>query len=139
MFHQGVDLPHGAAYVLLPTGLTLGEAIQQVDDATSGAPAYYMINCAYLSHFAPALASGESWTERIRGLRANSSSKSHAELDASPELDEGNPAELGAHYRALLEQFPHISALGGCCGTDARHVRQIAEACVGHQRAFLAR
>jgi len=114
----------------LPTGPTLREAIEQVDDATAGAPAYYMINCAYPTHFEPALTPGESWTERIRGLRANSSSKSHAELDDSPGLDEGNPAELGAHYRALLERFPQISVLGGCCGTDVRHIRQIAEACV---------
>lgn len=117
----------------LPTGPTLREAVQQVDEATDGAPAYYMVNCAYPSHFEPALASGESWTKRIRGLRANSSPKSHAELDASPELDEGNPAELGTRYRKLLERFPHISVLGGCCGTDARHVRRIAEACVGRQ------
>lgn len=116
----------------LPTGPTLREAIEQVDDATAGAPAYYMINCAHPVHFGSALAPGESWTRRIRGLRANSSSKSHAELDDSPGLDEGNPAELGAHYRALLERFPHISVLGGCCGTDTRHIRQIAEACVRH-------
>ena len=113
----------------LPTGPTLREAIERVDEATDGAPAYYMINCAYPSHFEPALAPGEDWTERIRGLRANSSSKSHAELDDSPGLDEGNPAELGVHYRALLERFPQIRVLGGCCGTDARHIRQIAAAC----------
>jgi homocysteine S-methyltransferase len=114
----------------LPTGPALREAIEQVDDATAGAPAYYMVNCAYPSHFGPALSAGESWTERIRGLRANSSSKSHAELDDSPGLDEGDPVDLGDRYRALLERFPHINVLGGCCGTDARHVRQIAEACV---------
>ena len=91
-----------------------------------------MINCAYPTHFQPALEPGSGWTERIRGLRANSSFKSHAELDDSPGLDEGNPVELGAHYRALLERFPQISVLGGCCDTDARHIRQIAEACAVH-------
>jgi homocysteine S-methyltransferase len=115
----------------LPTGPTLRQAIEQVDDATAGAPAYYMINCAHPTHFEPALAAGEMWTGRIRGLRANSSSKSHAELDASPQLDAGNPAELGAQYRALLERFPRLTVLGGCCGTDYRHVRRIAEACAG--------
>lgn len=108
-----------------------GEAIEQVDEATTEAPAYYMVNCAHPTHFESVLAAGEGWTQRIRGVRANSSAKSHAELDESPELDEGNPAELGAQYRALLERFPGISVLGGCCGTDARHVREIAEACAG--------
>jgi homocysteine S-methyltransferase len=116
----------------LPTGDTLREAIERVDDATTGAPAYYMINCAHPTHFDSALPMDQDWTQRIRGIRANSSSKSHAELDESPELDEGSPTELAASYRALRERFPHISVLGGCCVTDARHVRQIAEACARH-------
>jgi homocysteine S-methyltransferase len=114
----------------LPTGPTLREAIEQVDGATGAAPAYYMINCAHPAHFGPALAAGEPWTMRIRGLRANSSRRSHAELDESPELDEGDPVELGAQYRDLRARFPHINVLGGCCGTDHRHVREIALACV---------
>jgi homocysteine S-methyltransferase len=109
----------------LPTGTTLCEAIERVDGATANYPAYYMVNCAHPTHFESTLAAGEGWTRRIRGGRANSSSKSHAELD------EGNPAELGAQYRSLLERFPGISVLGGCCGTDTRHVREIAEACAG--------
>ena len=52
--------------------------------------------------------------------------------DGLPQLSNGNPVEFGAHYRALLERFPQISVLGGCCGTDARHIRQIAEACAAH-------
>jgi S-methylmethionine-dependent homocysteine/selenocysteine methylase len=133
---QAAEIPAAISFTVetdgrLPTGPTLREAIEQVDDTTAGAPAYYMVNCAYPTHFEPAMVASGSWTERIRGLRANSSSKSHEELDASPELDEGDPAQLGAHYRAILERFPHISVLGGCCGTDARHIRQIAEACVG--------
>jgi homocysteine S-methyltransferase len=132
---QAVEIPAAISFTVetdgrLPTGPTLREAIEQVDDTTAGAPAYYMVNCAYPTHFEPAMVAGESWTERIRGLRANSSSKSHEELDASPVLDEGDPAELGAHYGAILERFPRISVLGGCCGTDARHIRVIAEACV---------
>jgi S-methylmethionine-dependent homocysteine/selenocysteine methylase len=114
----------------LPTGVALGEAIEQVDDATDGTSAYYMINCAHPDHFGPSLAAGGAWTERVRGLRANASSKSHAELDESTELDVGDPGELGAQYRALRERLPHLNVLGGCCGTDYRHVRRIAEACV---------
>lgn len=73
---------------------------------------------------------GEPWLERIRGIRANASTKSHAELNESEILDDGNPEELGSQYRELRAQFPHISILGGCCGTDDRHVEAICKACL---------
>jgi S-methylmethionine-dependent homocysteine/selenocysteine methylase len=114
----------------LPTGQTLQSAIETVEGATQNAPAYYMINCAHPTHFADALAGGEAWTKRIRGLRANASKKSHAELEESTELDAGNPQELGASYRELRSLLPNLTVLGGCCGTDHRHVDQIAHACV---------
>ena len=112
----------------LPSGQALGEAIEQVDDATSAAPAYYMINCAHPTHFDDALAGGEPWAERIRGLRANASTKSHAELDEATELDEGDPADLGARYAGLRERLPRLNVLGGCCGTDHRHIAAICGA-----------
>jgi S-methylmethionine-dependent homocysteine/selenocysteine methylase len=112
----------------LPTGDTLGEAIAEVDEVTGGYPAYYMVNCAHPTHFADVLTSGGDWVGRIRGLRANASRCSHAELDAMTELDDGNPAELGQEYRELRQRLPQLTVLGGCCGTDIRHVRAIAEA-----------
>jgi S-methylmethionine-dependent homocysteine/selenocysteine methylase len=113
----------------LPTGQTLAEAIEEVDAATSGYPAYYMINCAHPSHFAHVLDPRAAWTRRIRGLRANASRKSHAELNESPELDIGNPVEFGSEHAALRKRLPHLSVMGGCCGTDHRHIEQIALAC----------
>jgi S-methylmethionine-dependent homocysteine/selenocysteine methylase len=113
----------------LPTGQTLRAAIEQVDAATSGYPSYYMINCAHPTHFDGVLAEGEPWTHRIRGLRANASRKSHAELNEAPELDIGDPAELAVQHAAMVRRLPQISVLGGCCGTDHRHVEQIAVAC----------
>lgn len=113
----------------LPTGEKLSEAITVVDRETDGAPAYYMINCAHPTHFDTVLESGTSWVMRLRGLRANSSKRSHAELDNAPELDIGNPQELGEQYRDLLRRFPQINVLGGCCGTDHRHVECISLAC----------
>lgn len=113
----------------LPTGQPLKEAIETVDEETADAPAYYMINCAHPSHFVDVLTPGEAWVARIRGLRANASRCSHAELDAASELDDGNPAELGREYRAIVKAMPHINVLGGCCGTDHRHVEAIARAC----------
>jgi S-methylmethionine-dependent homocysteine/selenocysteine methylase len=109
----------------LPTGETLGDAIARVDDATNGAPAYYMINCAHPSHFASILDPSAAWTRRLRGLRTNASKLSHAELNEAAELDEGNPVELGAENAALRARFPTINVLGGCCGTDHRHVEQM--------------
>lgn len=109
---------------------TLQSAIEKVDDETHGAPAYYMINCAHPSHFEDALPDGEAWTRRIRGLRANASAKSHAELDEATELDPGDPIDLAQRYRALRERSKQITILGGCCGTDHRHIAAICEACV---------
>jgi S-methylmethionine-dependent homocysteine/selenocysteine methylase len=112
----------------LPTGQTLEEAIEQVDAATNNTPAYYMINCAHTTHFDDALAAGEAWTQRIRGLKANASRMSHAELDEAEELDDGNPEEFGAEHGALYSAFGHLNVFGGCCGTDHRHVKRVAEA-----------
>ena len=106
----------------LPSGATLGEAIAVTDDATGGYPAYYMINCAHPEHLIPALERGGAWRERIRGLRANASRRSHAELDASTELDVGDPAELARQYADLRALLPRLTVVGGCCGTDHRHV-----------------
>jgi S-methylmethionine-dependent homocysteine/selenocysteine methylase len=112
----------------LPTGQPLRDAIEHVDAATSGGPAYYMINCAHPTHFDGVLSDG-GWLERIRGLRANASRKSHAELNESPELDTGNPVELGAQYAALKKRLPGLNVMGGCCGTDHRHVEEMGKAC----------
>lgn len=113
----------------LPTGETLGQAIQTVDQTTQSSPAYYMINCAHPTHFDREFVAGEAWCNRIQGLRANASKCSHAELDEAKELDAGDPVELGKQYRDLLLRMPHINVLGGCCGTDHRHIEQIAKAC----------
>jgi S-methylmethionine-dependent homocysteine/selenocysteine methylase len=114
----------------LPTGQTLKDAIEQVDRETAKAPAYYMINCAHPAHFQDALRKGEGWLARVRGIRANASMRSHSELDAAPDLDIGDPVDLGRRYRDLRRQMPQVNVLGGCCGTDHRHVEQIALACV---------
>jgi S-methylmethionine-dependent homocysteine/selenocysteine methylase len=116
----------------LPTGQTLKDAILEVDRATGAAPAYYMINCAHPTHFVGALDAEAPWVKRIRGLRANASKMSHAELDAATALDDGDPAELGHEHAEILKRLPHITVLGGCCGTDHRHVAAIAHSCVSH-------
>jgi S-methylmethionine-dependent homocysteine/selenocysteine methylase len=109
----------------LPTGDSLMAAIERVDAATGQGPAYYMINCAHPTHFEAVLETEEAWPGRIGGLRANASTKSHAELDEAEQLDQGDPADLGARHAALREQLPNLCVLGGCCGTDHRHVGEI--------------
>ena len=115
----------------LPTGQPLAEAIAEVDEATASTPLYYMINCAHPTHFAGVLADAP-WMKRIRGIRANASMLSHAELDAATELDAGDPDDLGRRYATLRRRFPWINVLGGCCGTDHRHVAAIGHACTAH-------
>lgn len=132
---QKANLPVAISFTVetdgnLPTGQSLQSAIQQVDEVTSGYPSYYMINCAHPTHFEHVLADGGAWLGRIRGIRANASRKSHAELNEAPDLDMGNPVELGMQYSRLKDLLPNLKVMGGCCGTDHRHVEQIAEACL---------
>jgi len=112
----------------LPTGMSLKEAIEQVDNNVSQPPVYYMVNCAHPTHFSPELYAGknEQWTSRVKGIRANASCKSHAELDEASELDRGNPLELANEHKKLKAAFNGLNVFGGCCGTDEEHVLAIA-------------
>jgi len=128
------DVPIAVSFTVetdgrLASGRSLLEAIEEVDAETERAAAYFMVNCAHPTHFAQVLLGGGASVERVRGLRANASSRSHAELDESDELDEGDPLELAQHYRALRGRLPQLTVLGGCCGTDRRHVAAICAAC----------
>ena len=112
----------------LPSGQPLGEAIEQTDAETGGYVSYFMVNCAHPTHFDGVVADGGSWTERIHGLRANASTMSHAELDEAEVLDDGDPADLGRRHAELRDALPRVNVLGGCCGTDHRHVAEISSA-----------
>jgi S-methylmethionine-dependent homocysteine/selenocysteine methylase len=129
------DMPVAIAFTVetdgaLPTGQTLASAIEQVDEVTGSYPVYYMINCAHPTHFEHVLTEGSPWVYRIHGLRANASRMSHAELNDAPELDSGNPAEFGLEYAMLKKRLQQINVMGGCCGTDHRHIQHIASACM---------
>ena len=112
----------------LPSGQALGEAIDQVDRETEHAAAYFMINCAHPTHFEQVLEPGAPWVARVRGVRANASTKSHAELDEATELDDGDPDDLASRHGSLRLGLPDLSVVGGCCGTDHRHVAAICRA-----------
>jgi S-methylmethionine-dependent homocysteine/selenocysteine methylase len=115
---------------LVPDGSSFAETVAAVDEATEGYPAYFGINCAHPSHFIGILDPDAPWLPRLRMIRANASRLSHAELDETTELDDGDPDGLGADYAAILRRCPQINVLGGCCGTDVRHIRSIARSCV---------
>lgn len=132
---QKVGIPVVISFTLetdakLPTGQSLEAAIIATDAATDNGPVYYMINCAHPTHFDAMLKDAGPWRDRIRGLRANASKRSHQELNDAPDLDDGDPLELGAEHAALLRRLPQINVLGGCCGTDHRHVSAIARSCM---------
>ena len=97
-------------------------SFHDVDTASGGAPEYYILNCAHFDHFSDSLDDKADWTQRIRGIRANASRLSHAELDEAEELDDGDPQEFGYLCHQLHKRFPHLVVFGGCCGTDHRHV-----------------
>lgn len=129
------DLPVIIAFTVetdgrLPTGMPLGEAIQTVDNATDNYASYFMINCAHPDHFSHVL-SDEPWMARLRGIVANASRCSHAELDETEVLDDGDPEELGNQLAEIRKSYPHINIVGGCCGTDMRHMKRIAKVAAG--------
>jgi homocysteine S-methyltransferase len=113
----------------LPSGQSLGDAISQVDDVTAGAPSYFLVNCAHPTHFHQVLerGAGSDWLGRIKGVRANASTMSHAELDSATELDRGDIVDLAEWYHRLYGLID-LRVVGGCCGTDHEHIDAIASA-----------
>jgi homocysteine S-methyltransferase len=110
----------------LPSGQHLGDAINQVDEITDTAPAYFMINCAHPEHLPHDVLLDTNWSKRVRGIRANASSLSHAELDAATSVDRGNITDFAAHHAALLAGLD-LCVIGGCCGTDQEHIAALAQ------------
>ncbi len=122
---RSVGLPIGISFTVetdgrLPDGTSLAGAIAAVDDLAP--PDHFGVNCAHPTHLRAALSDTGPWRDRIRAVQVNASRKSHAELDEADELDAGDPAELAASFTQLAPLLPSATVLGGCCGTDARHV-----------------
>ncbi|MBL4927502.1 homocysteine S-methyltransferase family protein [Tabrizicola sp. KVB23] len=129
---QDVGVPVALSFTVetdgrLIGGQTLEEAIGVTDAATGGYPVWYGINCAHPDHFAAHLRG--DWIRRVGVIRANASRQSHAELDEAADLDDGNPEELAVAYADLRRKLPGLRVLGGCCGTDLRHVAAIGHKC----------
>jgi len=125
-----VDIPVAIGFTLeidgrLPSGQSMREAIEFVDRETQNYVSYYMINCVHPTHIMNTLKRNESWKKRIQSIRVNASCKSHAELNEAATLDEGDIVNLGLQYAQLSALLPHLNVVGGCCGTDHRHVESI--------------
>ena len=123
----GYDLPIALSLVVetdgcLDNGQGLEDAIAEIDDLTDAGAAYFMINCAHPDHFSQVL----TGNPRLKGIVVNASRCSHAELDEATELDDGDPDELAAEVVRLVQAYPGLSVIGGCCGTDMRHLREMA-------------
>ncbi|WP_445504762.1 homocysteine S-methyltransferase family protein [Microvirga sp. G4-2] len=113
----------------LPSGDTLQEAIERVYAAAGSGPIYSMVNCAHPTHFDSTVGTEDTWLKRVKGIRANATTLSHAELDAATALDAGDLAALGRHYQSLRRKMTQLCVLGGCCGTDHSHIVAACEAC----------
>lgn len=126
---QRHDIPVAVAFTVetdgrLPSGMTVREAIETVDANTNKGALYFLINCAHPEHFANIL-DGDSWVHRLHGVVVNASRCSHAELEVADALDAGDPEELGRQVGELRKRFPHFNIVGGCCGSDFRHMHHI--------------
>jgi S-methylmethionine-dependent homocysteine/selenocysteine methylase len=126
-----VDVPVVVSFTVetdgrLPSGQDLGDAIREVDERTGAGAEYFMVNCAHPTHFAQVLENDEPWVGRVQGIRANSSTMSHAELDVAEELDRGYVTGLARAYGELDRTLPDLRVVGGCCGTDIEHITAIA-------------
>ena len=110
----------------LPTGQDLDSALSEVEAATGGYVRYYGINCAHPEHFSEPLP--PRWLNRIGMIRPNASRRSHAELDEATELDDGDPEEFGALCAGMAKRLPKLRVVGGCCGSDIRHIRALIAA-----------
>lgn len=124
---QSAGLPVALSFTVetdgrLPDGTPLASAVQRVDAVAP--PDWFGINCAHPTHISPAL-DGGTWQERVCSIRPNASTLTHDELDAMEELDEGDLGLLTSSVELLRPHLPNLAAVGGCCGTDARHVASL--------------
>ena len=137
-----IGIPLSISFVLnsesnLGSGHSLQDAITTVDTETNGSIAFYMINCCHPIEYEPAVNDQTGWMERIRGVRPNASKMDKISLCKIGHLEDGNPDELGQQVGDLIDRYPHIDILGGCCGTWDRHLDQIAinaKKTVAHRR-----
>lgn len=127
-----IGIPIGVSLTLTPegrlrSGPSLREAIETIDEATVGGAAWFGTNCSHPLEFEPALADAGPWLDRLRYIRPNAAKMDKIALCSLGHLEDGDPIELGAQMGEVARRLPRADILGGCCGTDERHLSEIAQ------------
>jgi len=111
-------------------GTPIADAIQYIDDITCNRPVCYMANCVHPTIVYKALSRDFNNVtivkERFKGIQANTSPLSYAELDSAVDLHCSEPKGF-AEDMMRLSQVGNFQIWGGCCGTDNRHMECIAQ------------
>ena len=106
-------------------GTPLNAAVKSIDAAVDLKPLFYQVNCVHPTVFRQAIDQAQSISDRLIGLQANTSAKSPEELDGLDYLDTSDPKDFAESIVSLHKKFG-IKIIGGCCGTDHRHIEAIA-------------
>ena len=128
---KGAGMPIGVSLTLTPegrlrSGPTLREAVETVDEVTAGAAAWFGTNCSHPLEFEPAIADAGPWLDRLRYIRPNAAKMDKIALCSLGHLEDGDPEELGEQMGDVVRRLPRADIIGGCCGTDERHLSEIA-------------
>lgn len=129
------NVPYIISFTIMPNGrlidgTTIADAISYIDHVTRNQPVCYMANCVYPGIVYEALS--QPWNDcemvkaRFRGIQANTSPLSYAELEHAKELHNSEP-EAFAEDMVKLLKIADIRIWGGCCGTDQRYMEQVAK------------
>ncbi len=105
-------------------GTRLSDAIRYLDRRLGRQPLGYMVNCAYPT-FLSIAAQQEEALARLIGFQANASDLDQCDLDGSCEIH-ANPVEEWGRAMRIIHTEAGIPIMGGCCGTDGRHIRYLA-------------
>lgn len=112
-------------------GNSLHETIVRIDQSVSHRPLFYAVNCVHPSVLMQSFSNQENCTnivkQRLIGIQANTSSKSPEELDGSDKLASDDIENIVQEMVCLHHNY-QIKILGGCCGTDDRHIQGLVNA-----------
>jgi len=131
-------LPYLISFVVrgqgvLLDGTPLPEAVDRIDRAVSPPPCGYLVNCVHADVLAEGLQAADAqgaWkvlSGRLLGIQANTSRLSPEALDGRGELDTEAPGDFAAALITLHRRYG-LKILGGCCGSDHRHLEAVAQA-----------
>ena len=132
--------PYMMSFVLRSEGTMLDstplkDAIAIIDSDVHPKPIAYLANCTHASIFKTAIThdthSSSTARNRVAGLLANTAALEPEELNDSEELVEEDPQTF-AQSMAALHRDLGMKVLGGCCGTDDRHIDSLAKRLVGN-------